>query len=136
MQGEPLPPHLPCLPAHVLTYSRLACPCLVVGWRRGGVVVCEPAEGELRVSWLRVTTSSCAHGVARVARAMRWRRTAARLVAAALWCGRMAFGDVALRRGQPLQQEWWLRWEGGRPCVVGCRLVARDLSCLGLMNDN
>ena len=33
MQGEPLPPHLPCLPAHVLTYSRLACP-----WSQGGGV--------------------------------------------------------------------------------------------------
>ena len=26
MPGELLPPHFPCLPSHVLTYSRLACP--------------------------------------------------------------------------------------------------------------
>ena len=36
VRGEPLPPHLPCLPAHVLTYSRLACPWSQALDRRDG----------------------------------------------------------------------------------------------------
>ena len=36
MPGELLPPRLPCLPAHVLTYSRLACPWSQALDRRDG----------------------------------------------------------------------------------------------------
>ena len=69
MPGELLPPHLPCLPSHVLTYSRLACPwsqsfdrCeghhqvhLLLGLRRLGELPaalppphCEPLSGSSR----------------------------------------------------------------------------------------